>query len=157
MCVFPSYCRMLDQRQELYVNVLSLKEFQAFEIKNSYLHNKGLLQCYTTRQYYSILQTVSSGALALRILDSTYVVVHSMYSFVCSTIQQKVLFPSPQRIWRRLRFAALNSFRTAAQWTKNVQFEPLRGFLFLPKIRQSKINSSLVAGPMGQMNRRPSV
>ena len=26
-----------------------------------------------------------------------------------------------------------------------------------PKIRQSKINSSLVAGPMGQMNRRPSV
>ena len=25
------------------------------------------------------------------------------------------------------------------------------------KIRQSKINSRLVAGPMGQMNRRPSV
>ena len=104
----------------MYVNVLSLKAFQAFEIKNSYLHNKGLLQCYTTRQYYSILQTVSSGALALRILDSTYVVVHSMY-YVCNTIEQKVLFPSPQRIWRRLRFAALNSFRTAAHWTKKVK------------------------------------
>ena len=35
--------------KKIYVNVLSLKAFQAFEIKNSYLHNKGLLQCYTTR------------------------------------------------------------------------------------------------------------
>ena len=139
MYIFPSYCRMLDQRQELYVNVLRLKAFQAFEIKNSYLHNKGLLQCYTTRQYYSILQTVSSGALALRILDSTYVVVHSMYS-VCNTIEQKVLFPSPQRIWRRLRFAALNSFRTAAHWTKNVWFETILEFY------KTRIKKCLFAG-----------
>ena len=35
------------------------------------------------RASITVLQTVSSGALALRILDSTYVVVHSMY-YVCN-------------------------------------------------------------------------
>ena len=30
-------------------------------------------------------------------------------------------------------------------------------FVYLLKIRQSKINSLSVAGPMGQMNRRPSI
>ena len=43
------------------------------------------------------------------------------------------------------------------RWQSSFLKKLSRIMIMCPEIRQSKINSRSVAGPMGQMNRRPSV